>query len=97
MLHQGLKLPHIYTLQGIACLTNLLNRNHLQTITGFLHQENLDQMLVSVDLRILNMEYSHKQYGQLATFGLLECAWRFLSEANIAFHHDVTVATYSTT
>jgi hypothetical protein len=41
--HQGLKLPHIYTLQGIARLTKLLNHNHLKMITGFLHQAHLEQ------------------------------------------------------
>jgi hypothetical protein len=90
MLHQGLKLPHIYTLQGIARLADLLiNHNHLQPITGFLHQANLEQMIVGMGLCTHILEYSNKRYGQLTTFSLPERTWKFLSDAHMILHHDV--------
>jgi len=91
--HQGLELPHIYTLQGIARLTDLLNHNHLKTITGFLHRANLEQLIVGAGLGTHTLDYSHKRYGKLATFGLLEQTWKFLSDNNMKLHHDITVPT----
>jgi hypothetical protein len=91
--HQRLGLPHVYTLQGIARLTNLvLNHSHINTITGFLHRANLEQIIIEVGLGTTTLEYSHKRYGKLGTFCLIERTWKFLSEYNIHLSHDITVA-----
>ena len=91
--YQGLELPHIYTIQGIARLTDLLNHNHIDTNTGFLHRASLEQMIVNAGLGPDLLEYSHKKYGQLATFSLMEQNWKFLSDNKIVLLHDIKMPT----
>jgi hypothetical protein len=62
-------------------------------MTGFLHSANLEQLIIEVMGLggITTLEYSHKQYGKLPTFGLIERTWMLLSENNLHLNHDIIV------
>jgi hypothetical protein len=48
-------------------------------------------MIINARLGPTLLEYSHKKYGELATFGMMEQNWKFLSDYNIVLHHDIKV------
>jgi hypothetical protein len=89
---QGLRVPHIYTLQGIARIMDLLNHNHSPNTTGFLHRANLDQLIIELGLGADALIYSHKCFGKLGTFWcLVERTWQFLSDYKLLLNHDIKV------
>jgi hypothetical protein len=88
---QGLSVPHLYTLQGIARIMDLLNHNHNPTITGFLHHTNLEQLIIELGLGADALTYSHKRFGKLGTFCLVERTWKFLSDYKLILNHDIRV------
>ena len=88
---QGLELPHLYTLQGIAHLEDVMIHPYLESLTGKMYEANLEQMLVDTGLGTNGLSASFEKYGSLTPGTWMAHLWQFLDEYNLQLRHHIKV------
>jgi hypothetical protein len=82
----GLGLPHLYTIQEISRLKDIISHTYNSTTTGFLFQTSLELLLLEVgmgtDLHNINIDLA----SPLATASLVKSYWLFLNNNNLCLH-----------
>ena len=88
---QGIGLPHLYSLQGIAHLEDCMYHTSQGTLTGELVRANLEQMIVEVGMgaEVLNLPY--EKYGHLTPGTWIRHLWEFLDDSDLNMQHDISV------
>lgn len=81
--YQGLGLKHLYTLQGIAHLKDLITRCHTPSITGALHRASYEQMALEAGIGEDFLRHNFSKCRYSVTAGLAQHTWQFLSEHRI--------------
>jgi len=87
----GLGMPHLYTLQEIFTLSDLILHTERGTMTGLLVQAKLELLLIelssNVDLHLLPF---HRLQG-LSSNSLIKSTWAFLHSHGIRLCHYITM------
>ena len=65
---QGLGLPHLYSLQGIVHVEDLILHTCLESLTGEMFVANLEQMIVDVAVGAGVLQMSFQDYGFLTPY-----------------------------
>ena len=93
---QGIGIPHLYTLQCIVHMEDLILHTAKNTLTGKLLRANLKQVIIDVGVspEVLNTNYDI--YGCLTPYTLIASLWEFLHNADIHLKHDIQMPTRQT-
>ena len=85
----GLGLPHLYTLQGIMHLEDLIHHTSQGTLTGDLYRSTLEQLMI-------NIGYGHDLFcapfvilGKLMPHTWMVHLWEFLDRYGLRVRHDI--------
>lgn len=89
---QGLGLPHIYTLQGISHLEDVITHPALESLTSRMHGANLEQLLVDIGLGTNRLLAPFKKFGYLTPSTWMSCLWQLLDESNLQLKHNITAS-----
>lgn len=88
---QGLGLPHLYTLQGIAHAEDIMVHTALGTLTGDMLRANMEQLIIDVGVGDDVLNHDFDQFGVLTPYTLMANFWEFLSHSNLRLQHDIEV------
>jgi hypothetical protein len=84
--YMGLGLPHLYTIQEISRIKDILSHTYASTTTGYLYQTSLELLLLEIgmgtDLHLVSYELT----SNLATNSLIKSTWQFLNSNNLAYN-----------
>jgi hypothetical protein len=87
----GLGIPHLYTIQEIYRLSDLILHNTKETMTGLLSKSTLELLIIelgsTIDLHLLPFT----QLQGLASNSLIKSTWEFLHIHSIQLHHNITL------
>jgi hypothetical protein len=79
--YQGLGIPSLYTEQGIAHISKLLQHGHQPSITGNLLRASLQALQVELGISGFPLEQKFARVGFLATECWVKHAWKFMSSS----------------
>jgi hypothetical protein len=87
----GIGIKHIYTLQEIVRIKDILHLTYLQTTTGKLYRTSFEYLILELGMGTDLSSIDYDKYKLLASSGLVKSTWRFLFEHNITLNHDIIV------
>jgi hypothetical protein len=82
---------HIYTLQEIARLKDILQHTYDNTTAGKLYRTSLEHLILEIGISMDLSYIDYSKYHILATDCLVKNTWKFLYTHNITLEHDITV------
>jgi hypothetical protein len=89
--YMGLGLPHLYTIQEISRIKDILTHTYASTTMGYLYQTSLELLLheigMGTDLHLVSYELT----SNLATNSLIKSTWQFLNSNNLHLQHNVSI------
>ena len=85
----GLGLPHLYTLQGIMHLEDLIHHTSQGTLTGDLYRSTLEQLLINIGYGSDLFSAPYEILGKLMPYTWMTHLWEFLDSNGIQLRHDI--------
>jgi hypothetical protein len=87
--YMGLGLPHLYTIQEISSLKDIISHMYNSTTTGYLYQTKLELLFLKVGMGMNLHQINFEISSQLATDYLVKSSWSFLDSNNLRLHHII--------
>ena len=87
----GLGLPHLYTLQGILHLEDLLYPTSHATLTGDSYRSTLEQLMVNIGYGTDLFQVPYDLLGKLMPYTWMTHLWEFVYCNAIQIRHDITM------
>jgi hypothetical protein len=85
----GVGIEHLYTIQEIMRLKDLVYHTTYDTDTGNLYRISLEILLIEVGISANLSELNYDQLSGMATPSLVKSTWKFLHENSIHLEHDL--------
>jgi hypothetical protein len=87
----GLNIPDLYTMQEITRRLDMVSHTARNTTTGSLYRTLVELLIVEAGMgtNIFNLNY--KQLSKMRTESLVKSSWKFLHDARIQLHHDISI------
>jgi hypothetical protein len=87
----GLGFQHLYTIQEILRLKDMIQNNFRKTMRGDLYQASLE--LLYTELGVTNDLHNipFEKMAPLATDSLVKSTWYFLYTNGLCLHHDLKI------
>ena len=87
----GLGLPHLYTLQGIMHIEDLIHHTSQRTLTGELYRATLEQLLINIGYGSDLFGAPYDELGDLMPYTWMTHLWEFLDNNGIELRHDIVL------
>ena len=85
----GLGLKHLYTLQGIMHLEDLIHQTSQGTLTGEMYRLTLEQLIVNIGYGDDLFSAPYALMGKLMPYTWMTHLWEFLDRYGIQLRHDI--------
>jgi hypothetical protein len=89
--YAGIGIKHIYTLQEIARLKDIVNHTYTNTTSGQLYRTSLEYLILELGMGTDISAIDYAKYNHLATNSLIKSTWKFLNENHITLTHDMSI------
>jgi hypothetical protein len=89
--HMGLNLLHLFTLQEIALVKDILFHSFNDTLTGLLYVSSLELLLLELGCNA-DYQWPPDLINKLSTASLIRNSWKFLFTHGIVLKHDITLS-----
>jgi hypothetical protein len=87
--YMGLRLQHLYTLQEIARLKDIIHHSFKHTTTGCLYITSFQLLTLEIGMGTSLHEIPFKKFANLATDSLVKSTWQFLCDHQIRLQHNI--------
>jgi hypothetical protein len=87
----GLGILHIYSIQHIVQLKDIIHHTAIDTFTRQLYWGSLEAMLLEVGIGQDIFRFPYHDLQHLATASLIKSTWAFLSTSNLHLHHNIVI------
>jgi hypothetical protein len=88
--YMGLGMKHLYTVQEILRLKDIIDHTYKFTTTGKLYKTSLELLLLELGMGtcLHNIPFDHAAH--ISTDSLIKSSWQFLNTNDLQLHHDIT-------
>ncbi len=87
----GIGIKHLYMVQEIACLKDIMLHTYKDMTTGCLYRNTTELLLLELGMTIPLHSLPFNSYSPLATNSLVKSIWCFLYENNLELRHDINI------
>jgi hypothetical protein len=87
-----LGIQHLYTIQEIARLKDIIHHTYKATTTGDLYRTSLELLFLEVGMGTNLADIGFDSTSYLATDSLVKSTWQFLNDNNLQLHHNVSIS-----
>jgi Reverse transcriptase (RNA-dependent DNA polymerase) len=88
--YMGLGLQHLYTIQEIERLKDMIQHTFRSTTTGQLYRTSLELLYIELGLTQDLDSISFSTMSGITTDSLVKSSWNFLQQHNILLKHDIS-------
>jgi hypothetical protein len=85
----GLGLPHLYTIQEISRLKDMMSHTFKNTTTGNLYRTSMELLIIELGMGTDFSITPYHLFSCLVTQSLVKSSWKFLYEERIQLKHDI--------
>ena len=85
----GVGLPHLYSLQGILHIEDLLHHTSQGTLTGELYRSTLEQLIINIGYGSDLFAAPFAKLGALMPYTWMTHLWEFLDRYGLRIQHDI--------
>lgn len=87
--YMGLGMQHLYTVQEISRLRDIIDHTYKLTTTGNLYKTTLELLILELGMGTNLLQIPFNLTGHIATDSLIKSSWEFLYNNNFQLKHNI--------